>query len=263
MTASSLLYVYGVVQPGFDASSAPAGVEEQSVAVVDAGRYAVLASRVPGDALAPQVVEQRSGDMEWVGPRALAHDRVMTWAQERGGIVPMPMFSLWSDEAAMRASITGRETALADAFGRIAGADEYGLRVHRNERAMLERAHELDPAIAALRQEADAAPPGQRYLLERKIAEQSKQAVRAASQRIAKDAYAALQPIARAAMVRPLTPSAATPDDATLVLNAAFLVERARFDAFRAELTRQLGAAEALGLTFDFTGPWPPYNFVA
>ena len=47
------------------------------------------------------------------------------------------------------------------------------------------------------------------------------------------------------------------------MLNAAFLVERAAFDAFRAELTRHLRAAEAHGLAFDFTGPWPPYNFVA
>jgi hypothetical protein len=264
MSEPNLLYAYGVVRPGFDAAGAPLGVDEAPLAVVDAGAFAVLASRVPAATFAPAIVEERSGDMEWVSPRAVAHDRVMTWAQERGGIIPLPMFSLWSDATAMRAGIVAREPQLRDAFERVQNADEYGLRVHRRERDMLARAHELDPAIAALRRDADAAPPGQRYLLERKIGEQSKQAVRAASQRIAREAYAALQPLARAAVIRPLTPS--TPgatDETTLVLNAAFLVDRASFDRFRAELTTHVRAAEAVGLAFDFTGPWPPYNFVA
>lgn len=262
MSDRNLLYVYGVVRRGFDAASAPAGVEDAPVAVLDAGAFAVLASRVPGATFDPAVIEQRSGDMEWVSPRAVAHDRVMTWAQERAGIIPLPMFSLWSDAAAMRAGIAEREPQLRAAFERVADADEYGLRVHRRERDMLARVHELDAGIAELRREADAAPPGQRYLLERKIGEQAKQAVRAASQRLAKEAYAALQPLARAAMLLPLTPAKA-PEDATMVLNAAFLVDRASFDSFRAELTRHLRVAEGMGLTFDFTGPWPPYNFVA
>jgi hypothetical protein len=263
MTQPRLLYVYGVVRPGFDASASPAGVEGASTAVLDAGEFAVLASRVPAATLAPEVIEQRSGDMEWVSPRAMAHDRVLTWAQEQGGIIPLPMFSLWSDDGVMRESLAARGAQLRAAFERVAGTDEYGLRVHRREREMLARVHELDPAIAELKREAEAASPGQRYLIERKIGEQSKQAVRAASQRIAKEAYAALQPLARAALLRPVTPSASSPEDATLVLNAAFLVERAAFDAFRAELTRHLRAAESHGLAFDFTGPWPPYNFVA
>ena len=263
MTERTLLYTYGIIPPGFDASGAPRGVEDTAVSVLPAGPFSALVSRVPEGAFAPAVVEARSADMEWVTPRAVAHDRVLTWAQERGGIIPMPMFSLWASDATLRASLEARASALTQTFGKVAGCDEYGLRVHRRDREMLEKAHELDPAIAALRRDAEAASPGQRYLLERKIAEQSRQAVRAAGQRIAKEAYTALQPLAREAVIRPLAPASSSPEEATLVLNAAFLVERARFDGFRAELTRHLRAAEAAGLAFDFTGPWPPYNFVA
>lgn len=263
MTERRLLYAYGIVRPGFDAAGAPAGVEDATIAVVPAGPFAVLVSRVPEAVFAPNIVEARAGDMEWVTPRAVAHDRVMTWAQERGGIIPMPMFSLWAEETTLRASLAERDAELKRTLEAVEGCDEYGLRVHRRDREMIEKAHELDPAIAALRNEAKAASPGQRYLLERKIGEQSRQAVKTASQRLAREAYAALQPLARAAVVRPLTPSSSSPEDATLVLNAAFLVERAGFDAFRAELTRHLRSAAAVGLAFDFTGPWPPYNFVA
>lgn len=259
----TLLYLYGVVRPDFDASRAPAGLEEARVEVLRVGGHGMLVSRLPAASYAPDVVERQSAEMDWITPRAVAHDRVLTWAQEHGGIVPMSMFSLWSDEAALGASITARGDALATTFARVENADEYGLRIHRRDREMLAAAHELDPGIAALRREAAAASPGQRYLLERKLAEQSKQAIRAAAQRLARDAFDALRQHAREAVLRAATPSSSAPDDATLVLNAAFLVERARFGAFQAEVARHATAGAPRGLTFDFTGPWPPYNFVS
>ena len=263
MTEPSLLYVYGVVRNDFDAARAPAGLDDLPAEVVRGESYAALVSRLPTARYAPEEIERRSGEMDWVSPRAMAHDRVLTWAQEHGGIIPMPMFSLWGDAGALIASLAQRDEELRRSFARVDNADEFGLRLHRRDQEMLAKIDELDPRIASLRAEASAASPGQRYLLERKIAEQAKLSLRAASQRIAKEVFAALQPLAREAVTRPLTASSAVPAEGTLVLNAAFLVDRARFDAFRAELTRQLRDLEPRGLAFDFTGPWPPYHFVS
>jgi hypothetical protein len=45
-----------------------------------------------------------------------------------------------------------------------------------------------------------------------------------------------------------------------MILNAAFLVSRDAEDAFDGRV-KQLGAKHGM-LTFRYTGPWPPYNFV-
>ena len=45
-----------------------------------------------------------------------------------------------------------------------------------------------------------------------------------------------------------------------MILNAAFLVSRDSEDAFDARV-KALGATHDK-LTFKYTGPWPPYNFV-
>jgi hypothetical protein len=45
-----------------------------------------------------------------------------------------------------------------------------------------------------------------------------------------------------------------------MILNAAFLVDRARESGFDARV-KALGAKYDT-LTFRYTGPWPPYNFV-
>lgn len=260
---ASLVYAYGVVPRDFDASGAPAGLDGLPARVLPARGFAALISNVPAADYAPDVVERHSGEMEWIRPRAMAHDRLLTWAQEHGGIVPMSMFSLWAGEKALLESLAEREPALLATFRRVSNADEYGLRLHRRDADLRARLHELDPAIGELQRQAEAASPGQKYLLQSKMAEQSKQAIRAAGARLAREVLAALDPLARESVTLPLTPSATAAPEATLVLNAAFLVDRAGLDAFRAQVAKQQRAMEPRGLSFDFTGPWPPYNFVA
>ena len=69
-----------------------------------------------------------------------------------------------------------------------------------------------------------------------------------------------LAALSRDAVARPLVADPNTPD-VTLVLNGAFLVERSRLPQFRSAVAERVRAYQPRGLTFDFTGPWPPYNF--
>lgn len=258
-------YVYGIVRDDFDPGRAPAGLDDTPVRVAKSGRIGALVSRLPGSGYSATDVESKSGEVAWLSPRAMAHDRVLTWAQEHGGVVPLPMFSLWGSEDTLARSLAEQASDLTRVFERVAGADEFGLRVHRRDAVMLGAIDDLDPEIAALRRESQAASPGQRYLLDRKLAEQGKGAVRAASQRMAKKIFEELRAFARDALSRPPVPEAGggRVPDATLVLNAAFLVDRKRLDEFRAAVGSHVQDYQTRGLAFDFTGPWPPYNFVA
>lgn len=261
MTTGSLLYVYGIVRGGFDAARAPAGMDDAPVIVAGEGGIAALASHLPESGYAAHIIGERSGDVQWLSPRAMSHDRVLTWAHDHGGVIPLPMFSMWGSDEALAASLRERSPEVTRLFERVSNADEFGLRVHRRDAAMLETLHETDAELGELHRAARAASPGQRYLLERKLAEQGKAALRAAGQRMAQEVFDALRPIARDAVARPLTPVAGAASDATLILNGAFLVDRARLDAFRAAVATQIEKLESRGLAFDFTGPWPPYNF--
>ena len=258
----SVLYVYGIVRDDFDVSSAPAGLDDTPVALIKSGRAAALVSRLPQSHYGADVVERESGDVTWLSPRAMAHDRVLTWAQAHGGVIPLPMFSLWGSDDALTGSLEEQASDLSRIFKRVTGADEFGFRVHRRDAVMLESIDDLDANIAKLRREARAASPGQRYLLESKLAEEGKQAVRAASQRMAKQIFEELRGVARDAISRPLVPDVGRVPDATLVLNAAFLVDRDQLDEFRAAVGSRMREYQPRGLHFDFTGPWPPYNFV-
>jgi hypothetical protein len=253
-------YVYGIVRSGFDAARAPEGIDDTKIELAQSGKLGALVSRLDAATYGPAAVERSSGEVSWLSPRAMAHDRVLTWAQEHGGVLPMPMFSLWGSDDGLRRMLNDKQADFERMFMRVEGADEFGIRVHRRDEVLAQSLDDLDEDTRRLQAEAAAASPGQRYLLERKLEDHMKLAVRSSAKRMAKRILDDLSALSRDAVARPLVADANTPD-VTLVLNAAFLVDRKRLDEFRAAVGERVEAFQPRGLTFDFTGPWPPYNF--
>lgn len=262
MDADFVIYAYGLVPGDYAGARFPDGIDDAPVEAQRTRVARALVSRLPRSRYAPELIEQSSGDVSWLSPRAMAHDRVLTWAQEHGGVIPLPMFTMFGSSESLAKSLEDRAAGIERVFRKVRGADEFGVRIHRRHDQMLAAVDRLDPELGALRKDAAGAPPGQRYLLERKIDERARSSVRAVSQRIAREVYDALRGIAREAVSRPPTPDA-NRTDVTLVLNGAFLVDRSNVDEFRAAVAARIREHEPNGLAFDFTGPWPPYHFVA
>ncbi|HEX6533416.1 MAG TPA: GvpL/GvpF family gas vesicle protein [Gemmatimonadaceae bacterium] len=254
-------YVYGIVPATLDVATAPPGIDGEAVHAERAGALAALVSRVDGAVYAGGVAEARAGDVAWVGPRAVAHDAVLTWASERGGVIPLPMFTLFSDADAVRAMLREREGTLVPVLERVAPAQEYTLRLFRLESLARAALGASDPAVAELERQAAAATPGQRYLLERKLQKERAVALDRASAEAGSSTFAAL---ARCALGAARDPLPTRPDDGegTAVLVASFLVRRDALDEFRAEVSRIAGELEPRGYRVEFSGPWPPYHFV-
>jgi hypothetical protein len=211
---------------------------------------------------APAVIEERSADVAWLGPRATAHDGVLTWASDRGPVIPLPMFSLFSGRDAVHAMLRERAPTLRSTLSRIGDARELALRVYRIDDELLAVIGSLSPRLRELEASAASASPGQRYLLERKLDAEKRGEMRTVTQEIADDIVAALRPVARDVVRSPIPRTTGEASRGTMVLNAAFLVAREAMDAFQRTLTDVVSRHGDHGFRFDFTGPWPPYHFV-
>ena len=113
-STTHVCYVYGIVPSAIDLASAPPppGVDDARVALEPCEDVAALMSAVDSEAYAPSSLERSTADVEWMSPRAVAHDRVLTWASDRGGgaVVPMPMFSLFTGPAAVQHMLRERSS---------------------------------------------------------------------------------------------------------------------------------------------------------
>lgn len=256
----TLYYVYGIAPPATDAAGAPAGIEGAAVSAVGTQSLAALVSELNAEAYSPELIEERVGDVEWLAPRAEAHDAVVSWAGHPGPVVPLHMWAMFSGRDGVIEMLESRAPELVPLLERVRGADEYGLRVYADPAALEKIAADSDPSVAELERTAASAGPGQRYLIERKLEGARRDAARLLASSRA-DAIHATLAARSVAAARDAIPTAAS--DGSAVLSAAFLVKRDALDPFRAALTALVRETEPEGFRFAFTGPWPPYHFAA
>ena len=258
--ADSLTYVYGIVPADRDAAGAPPGLDGTPVRLVSDGAIAALVSTLEGASYAPERVEVLAADVNWLGPRAAAHDAVAVWASDRGAVVPLPIFTLFRDDAGVRTMLRERAPVLGDAVSRLSRGREYVVRLFRLDDALERTIASSSERVASLERQAADASPGQRYLLQRKLESERKSEVRRVGAEAAREAFDALGALSLEAIADEL-PRLGDAARGAAVLNAAFLVAHERYGEFRAALSELTARREAQGFRVEFTGPWPPYHF--
>ena len=257
-----VLYAYAVTPARLEPSEAPPGIDGASVRLVAEGEMAALVSSVDKSAYEADRVEVLTEEVGWVAPRASAHDAVVTWAGDRGPVIPLPIFTLFHDESRVREMLRDRESELRATLQRVGAGEEYGLRIFRLDEVLAQHMESLSPTIEGLERQAREASPGQRYLLNRKLEAERRSELKRVAGDVAREAFQTLAALALEAVREPLPAKGRDDAPGVAVLNAFFLVRRGKLEPFQQSLTAIVREHEPHGFRFDFTGPWPPYHFV-
>lgn len=210
----------------------------------------LVASQVPLDVYGPGKLEPALKDMDWVGRTAMAHEAVVEFFATRSGttVVPMKLFTMFSTPDRALADIGERRRTIESAMRRIAGAEEWGIRVLRAQGVG------LAPGGPRSVPQSGAA-----YLAAKKQKRDDAQQARVAAAEAAMTAFDRLSSLAKASKRRDdVPPAGATPP----LLDAAFLVPSSRRDRFRSAARREAEACARAGAQLTLTGPWPAYNFI-
>lgn len=234
------------VPPGLPAGTPPQLLQSSS-------GWWLVASQVPLSTYGPGRLEPALADIEWVGRTAVAHEAVVEFFAGRSAVtvVPMKLFTMFSTPERALEDIASRRPAIDAAMKRIAGAEEWGIRVLRaapDARAM------PDERSAGKRVVSGAA-----FLAAKKQKRDEAQQSRIAAAEAAVDAFERLSVIARASKRREdAPPVGATPP----LLDAAFLVPATRREKFTSAAQREAEACARAGAQLTVSGPWPAYNFI-
>jgi len=255
-------YLYGVVPAGTNLGRAPAGIDDKPVELVEAGTHGALVTTLDGHAYSPEKIELLAGNVDWLRPRAEAHDQVLNWASDTVTVIPLPMWTLFGDSVAVRKMLSDRQPEFEATFATISGAREYTVRAYVRSAELMPHLGEYSDEFAALEAEAGAALPGQRYLLERKIEKEKKTAARRVMGRVAAEVHDGLKRAAVESARDEIVPSVTASEQGHAILNGSYLISTDRLVEFRRALTEFVNKYQTSGFTFDFTGPWPPYHFV-
>src|SRR5204863_6100909 len=180
-----LCYVYGVVSSALETRTAPGGIDGGPLSIIPGEGVAALATSVSAEDYSPDKVEALTADVDWVSERAIAHDRVLTWASDNGAVIPFPMWTLFRDARVVKSMLKKRISELHGTFARIGDGREFIVRVYVQAGVLQDKLSDHSSELKSLEAEAAKASPGQKYLLERKIEALRKDAGRDLAARVA------------------------------------------------------------------------------
>jgi hypothetical protein len=214
-------------------------------------RLWLAVSSVPARDYDAAAVRRGLQEIDWLAPRALAHEAVVEHFLRAPALLPMPVFTLFTSDRRAVEYVEGSRERIERLLAGVERRVEWVLRLNWDAQA----------AARTMAQHCAAAPSGVAYLARKRDLRDTGSARLATARAEAGRVFDALASAAVDARRR--GPSAAeTAACSRLLLDASFLVSSRRASAFRAALhrrTRELGEA---GIAVSLTGPWPPYDFV-
>jgi hypothetical protein len=261
-------YVYCVgegaaLSPLFEDAALPDAIEDDArLEAVEAGGLAAVVSAVPLDTYGEGALAGRLADATWTATRALRHERVAEHFARRAAVVPLRFGSIYLRREGVERMLEERGAQLRGVLARLGGREEWGLNLFVERARLREEVTRVSERLRQMAAQADAATPGQAYLLRKKIEGLRDEEARAETRRVAQEVELRLaEACDGAARLRVLRDEAA--EQGELAARLAFLVRREGFEEFRAAAEGLAARYTPLGFRFELTGPWPAYNFAA
>ena len=184
----------------------------------------------------------------------LAHEYVNEMVMREFTLIPMSFGTLFRTEGDIVELLRSTYDTFSDVLNKIEDKLEFGLKVLWDRERVIAALEESDTELRRVRQEISENPQGATYFARVELGRRVEAALEAAGERYVRDIHAALKPAAVASRAN-------KPIGERMILNAAFLVDRAREAEFD-EAVKGISRKYEGQLTFKYTGPWPPYNFV-
>jgi hypothetical protein len=182
----------------------------------------------------------------------LAHQRVNEIVMQQHTVIPMSFGTVFKTDEDIMELLRSAYDAFTDVLNKMLGKFEFGLKVLWDRDQIIKEIEEEDEDIRRLKSEISS-QKGSTYFARMQYGRLIDAALQARSERYVTEIFQALRDVSVASRSN-------KPIGDRMIMNAAFLVTRDAELAFDARV-KDIGIRYDK-LTFKYTGPWPPYNFV-
>ena len=197
--------------------------------------------------------EANLSDAEWITPRAIHHDEVLSMLMDRGPVLPVSFGSVFSDPGLIAAMLEEHTEKINAFLDRVEGCVEIGVEVDAHLKHIQETrlARPLSPATTS----------GKDYLKQKRVATDRSAEARRHAVDIAKAAMAAQSHRFKEAVARPIRQDASGDPALERVASWAMLVPVEHAGDLIEALTQHAATLQHEGVLIKTSGPWPAYSF--
>jgi len=254
-----LIYLYCAtkIKPGH-ADFKEIGVKIYSIYLQ--GIYAVVGD-VSTKEFSEDNLKKNLANMEWVEKKVRQHERVIEEIMKETTTLPFKFATVFKTEKNMQELLDLHNDKFKKVISDIEGKEEWGLKIYCDVKKFKEAIVKEDEKVKEIDREISFAGKGKAYLLKKKKDGFIDNILDKRISGCTQDSFDRLKRQSEDVKINKLLSKEITQKEERMVLNAAFLIQKKRikeFDNILAYLKTKYGDK---GLEFNWTGPWPPYNF--
>ena len=235
-------YVYCIIKSEQPLTFGPLGIGSDPADVHTVG-YRDIAAVVSNT---PMVVQDPTRD------NVLAHQRVNETVMQNHTVIPMSFGTVFKTDDDIMELLRSAYDAFTDVLNKMQDKFEFGLKVLWDRDQIIREIEEEDEDIRRLKGEISS-QKGSTYFARMQYGRLIDVALQSRSERYVAEIFQGLRDVSVASRSN-------KPIGDRMIMNAAFLVARDLELAFDSRV-KDIGQRYDK-LTFKYTGPWPPYNFV-
>ena len=184
----------------------------------------------------------------------LAHEFVNETVMKEFTVIPMSFGTVFRSEDDVTELLRSTYQAFSDVLAKMQDKIEFGLKVLWDREKVISNLERENDEIRRLKDEISRHTTTSTYFARMQLGRLVDSALEEMGSRYVADIHDALKPVAVASRSN-------KPIGDRMILNAAFLVDRAQEQAFDERVKETSRTYEDV-LSFKYSGPWPPYNFV-
>jgi hypothetical protein len=184
----------------------------------------------------------------------LAHELVNETVMREFTVIPMSFGTIFRTKDDIVELLKSTYKAFDDVLDKMRGKIEFGLKVLWDRDKVISRLEQSDDEIRRLKEEITNNAQSSTYFARMQLGRLVEAALESTANGYVMDIHESLKPVAVASRSN-------KPIGDRMIMNTAYLVERPREQEFDEAVKAVSHKYEEL-LSFKYTGPWPPYNFV-
>ena len=184
----------------------------------------------------------------------LAHELVNETVMREFTVIPMSFGTIFRTRQDIVELIRSTYKAFDDVLDKMRDKIEFGLKVLWDREKVIARLEQTDEEIRRLKEEITGNAQSSTYFARMQLGRLVEAALEGSANSYVSDIHESLKPVAVASRSN-------KPIGDRMIMNAAYLVERTREQEFD-DAVKALSRKYEDMLSFKYTGPWPPYNFV-
>ncbi len=262
--SEKLIYMYCVTgeMPEFNSA-----LEEDGKGVYyifHKGLFAVV-SEALSDEFGEDTLKKNLNDITWLESRVRKHETVIEEVMEQSTVIPFKFPTVFKTEDSLKAMVENFVDEFKDILNRIEGRKEWGVKIYCDMEKFKTTVVKKDKQVLRIEEEIKSSGIGKAYFLNKKKEELIDDITNKAITGYRMEIRETLRKHSNDARPVKLLPKEATGRKDEMILNAAFLVDKTKLKNFINSINylkeRYSDVGSDIGFDFDYTGPWPPYNF--